>query len=195
MDIGEIHEWFGEQYCDYGTFVAETVGEALEAEGEEWEAVADNFTDMIEDFGEVWDDLDMLGDAFVEFFAGIGHAFLLGLALGRFITFTVIRIFVYGLAFAIEGLTIVTLNTLFYISYATAIALLIAIAPVLLVITMTASIFTGLYSAAKNCVVGVTDSVENMFVRVCVYIALGLFLLAVLGGGATAIVLAIIGII
>lgn len=42
------------------------------------------------------------------------------------------------------------------------------------------SIFTGVYSAVKSCVIGIKDNVDNMFVKVLMFIVIGLFILCLI---------------
>ena len=53
------------------------------------------------------------------------------------------------------------------------------------------SVFAGIFSAIKNCIIGINESVSNMFVKVTLFIVIGLVVLAI----AAPIVLLIVGII
>ncbi len=55
------------------------------------------------------------------------------------------------------------------------------------------AVFVGIYTAIKNCVLGIHRSISNPFLKILLYIVIGLFIAAIIGVPAYFIAMSAIG--
>lgn len=85
----------------------------------------------------------------------------------------------------------ILVGALIIVFFATLIGVVLGASGISIGVGLFISVFAGFFSAIKSCVIGINRSVSNMFVKVTLFIVIGLVVLAI----AAPIVLHIVGII